>query len=133
MILSPALGFLPEDGYRFARGEAVSADNGMRVRLRRPLDFPMPSTYVCILPWKRSSPHWRNGARGSAGKNCFAPEYPGRLRAGQPVNEPDLLTASIASIASIAYEWTSMITGDNLHRMILHRNEANSTTIIPLL
>lgn len=29
----------PEDAYRFARGEAVSASNGMRARLRRPLDF----------------------------------------------------------------------------------------------
>ncbi len=29
----------PEDAYRFARGEAVTAHNGMPVRLHRPLDF----------------------------------------------------------------------------------------------
>lgn len=29
----------PDDAFRFARGEPVTADNGMRVRLRRPLDF----------------------------------------------------------------------------------------------
>ena len=29
----------PEDAYRFARGEEVTAANGMRVRLARPLDF----------------------------------------------------------------------------------------------
>src|SRR5688500_3886000 len=27
------------EAYRFARGEALTAPNGMRVRLRRPLDF----------------------------------------------------------------------------------------------
>jgi hypothetical protein len=29
----------PEDAYRFARGETVTAENGMKVRLSRPLDF----------------------------------------------------------------------------------------------
>ena len=29
----------PEEAYRFARGEAVTASNGMKAKLRRPLDF----------------------------------------------------------------------------------------------
>ena len=29
----------PVEAYRFARGETLTADNGMKVRLRRPLDF----------------------------------------------------------------------------------------------
>ena len=31
----------PDDAYRFAKGEAVTADNGQRAQLRRPLDFLM--------------------------------------------------------------------------------------------
>ena len=29
----------PDDAYRFAKGEAVTAHNGMKVRLHKPLDF----------------------------------------------------------------------------------------------
>lgn len=32
-------GFTPEDAFRFARGETLTAANGMKVKLRRPLDF----------------------------------------------------------------------------------------------
>jgi Protein of unknown function (DUF3604) len=36
----------PAEAYRFARGEAVTAHNGMQVRLRRPLDFLVVSDHA---------------------------------------------------------------------------------------
>jgi len=37
---------MPEDAYRFAKGETVTADNGQEVRLRRPLDFLMVADHA---------------------------------------------------------------------------------------
>ena len=37
---------MPEDAYRFAKGEMVTADNGQKVRLRRPLDFLMVADHA---------------------------------------------------------------------------------------
>ena len=36
----------PAEAFRFARGETVTADNGMKVRLRRPLDFLVVSDHA---------------------------------------------------------------------------------------
>jgi hypothetical protein len=36
----------PDDAYRFAKGEAVTADSGQKVRLRRPLDFLMVADHA---------------------------------------------------------------------------------------
>ncbi len=53
----------PADAYRFAQGEQVQANNGMQVKLVRPLDFlvvaggsPSPPTTAC---WPRP---WRSAA-----------------------------------------------------------------------
>jgi hypothetical protein len=40
---------MPEDAYRFAKGETVTADNGQEVRLRRPLDFLMVADHAEAL------------------------------------------------------------------------------------
>ena len=37
--IDPAGRLSPDDSYAFARGETVTATNGMKVRLRKPLDF----------------------------------------------------------------------------------------------
>ena len=39
----------PDDAYRFARGQELTAHNGMRVRLRRPLDFLVVSDHASFL------------------------------------------------------------------------------------
>ncbi|MDA1300342.1 MAG: DUF3604 domain-containing protein [Proteobacteria bacterium] len=36
----------PDEAYRFARGEVVTMDNGMKTRLRRPLDFLMVADHA---------------------------------------------------------------------------------------
>lgn len=41
----------PAEAYRFARGEAVTASNGMRVQLRRPLDFLVVADHAESLGW----------------------------------------------------------------------------------
>ena len=43
----------PDDAYRFARGEQVTANNGMQARLVRPLDFLVVadhSEYMGLIP-----------------------------------------------------------------------------------
>ena len=37
----------PDTAYRFARGDKVTADNGQRVQLNRPLDFLMVAVVPC--------------------------------------------------------------------------------------
>ena len=44
----------PADAYRFARGEQVTANNGMNVRIRRPLDFLIVADHAEMLGLVRS-------------------------------------------------------------------------------
>ncbi|MCY3794225.1 MAG: DUF3604 domain-containing protein, partial [Gammaproteobacteria bacterium] len=50
----------PDQAYRFARGETVTAHNGERVRLRQPLDFLMVSDhaeYLGLYPLLEAGDH----------------------------------------------------------------------------
>ena len=42
-------GLTPADAYRFASGEVVTANNGMQIKLRRPLDFLLVSDHAEYL------------------------------------------------------------------------------------
>lgn len=142
----------PEQAYQFARGGAVTADNGMRAKLRQPLDFLAVSDHAEYLGiyarldagdrrlknWpigKRWAGYLREGEIATLGHE-FAeaiqssdPKYqlPGKVRVNiwkeaaqvaDKYNEAGLFTAFVA------YEWTSMITGDNLHRVVLFKDSA---------
>ncbi len=142
------------DSYRFARGETVTADNGVQARLRQPLDFLAVSDHSDYLGVYRgleqSDPtlaDWRLGQDWSAMLkedryaelgNAFANALqstdqtlltprPFRVNTWRHVaqmadefNDPGSFTAIIA------YEWTSMIAGDNLHRVVLFRDNAET-------
>lgn len=149
-----------EDAFRFARGESVTADNGMQARLRRPLDFLAITDHAEYLgifaqladddprlkSWKLGE-QWqqlmRQGHEVELGK-AFAdaiqssdPKYqlPETLRqsiwseaaaVADHFNEPGLFTAFVG------YEWTSMISGDNLHRVVIFKDgAATASQVLP--
>jgi len=145
-----------ESAWRFARGETVTTENGIPVRLRRPLDFLSVTDhaeYLGIFPMLNDrDPRLRGWALG---------EQMGELlHAGQGRELISLFSASIQSAdpakrapahlrqsiwdavgesadhfyvpgqftTLIGYEWTSMVSGDNLHRVVLFRDGAEKTS-----
>lgn len=144
----------PDDAFRFAQGEEVTAHNGIKVRLRRPLDFLLVSDHSEYLGLyvmlEESNP------------DLLATEYGQRWHAllqqgkrkkigGEFVDHLGTTEESIRDLpfnrsiwqrvianaerynnpgkftAFIGYEWTSMPEGANLHRNILFRDGAELT------
>jgi len=147
-----------DQAFKFARGETVQADNGMPAKLRRPLDFLAVTDHAEYLgiyekmalddprldEWKMGT-EWKELLRQgdmmslalafSDAIQTSEPEYltPDSLRASiwqeasavaDKYNEPGLFTAFVG------YEWTSMITGDNLHRVVIYKDGAETASQI---
>jgi hypothetical protein len=150
----------PEYAFRFARGDEITAHNGEKVRLRRPLDFLLVSDhseYLGLYPMleegdpdllatatgQRWAEMLRNGERKKIG---------GEFAASLGTNEDLVGSSAFAAsmwqrvvenaerfndpgrfTAFIGYEWTSMPGGANLHRNILFRDGAEATLqIVPM-
>ncbi len=144
-----------EQAYRFARGETVSSSTGLRARLSRPLDFLVVADHSDGMGFfdllKAGSPAVMNEALGrrwhqllkegrglevsrevvgtfAQGKMPWktndpelrAPVWDANLAAAEAFNEPGVFSALIG------YEWTSMIKGDNLHRVVVLRDGAET-------
>ncbi len=141
-----------DQAFMFARGQTVEADNGMPARLRRPLDFLAVTDHAEYLgiyaqlevndprlkEWKMGMEWQEMMKQGNMMGLALAfsdaiqtsePEYltPDSLRksiwaeasaVADKYNEPGLFTAFVG------YEWTSMITGDNLHRVVIYKDGA---------
>jgi hypothetical protein len=149
-----------EDAFRFARGEKVKADNGMPVRLRRPLDFlaitdhaeylgifsQLADNNANLKGWKLGE-EWRDLLQKGMNKELTLSwsiaiqgsdeKYKVPLDLQKSIwsesaevadryNEPGLFTAFIG------YEWTSMISGDNLHRVVIFKDDAKlASQVLP--
>jgi hypothetical protein len=150
---------LPPDAYRFARGEEVTAANGMRVKLSQPLDFLVVADhsdnmgffpklvagdpgYLADPAGKRWYEMIQEGgdqavkvaleaidtfSKGTfppallsaPGTNSFSSAWEATYRAADEYNDPGRFTAFIG------YEWTSNTGGNNLHRVVVFRDDAN--------
>ncbi len=149
-----------EAAYRFARGETITVETGARVRLRRPLDFLAitdHAEYLGVFPsiatgdldpgdWElgnRFADYMREG-RDRELVLLFSQviqsdraelRTPGDVRNAiwQAASESaDHWNVPGQFTALIGYEWTSMVTGDNLHRVVLFRDDAERTDqIVP--
>ena len=149
----------PADAYRFARGETVIAHNDMPVRLRRPLDFLVVSDHAEYLggfyrlgvrdplvtntrvgkQWQSyidEGEHWKmfTAFPDSITDPDAHPPLPERSRniiwqdvvkTADDYNDPGQFTALIG------YEWTAMMDGNNLHRVVVYRDGAGIAGQLP--
>ena len=145
----------PADAYDFARGKPITAHNGMKARLDRPLDFLVVSDhseYLGFIPMVRNetpeamSTEWGRFLsteikKGDDAAYAAALKFVGEAFVGGGV--PELRTESLRRspwnqttaaadrantpglfTAFIGYEWTSHPGGDNLHRVVIFRDDA---------
>ena len=141
----------PELAYRFARGEEITAHNGMRVRLRRPLDFFLLSDHAEYLgvmplldvgdPLARSTATGERWYRLRKEKNYLElfREFAYSMLDNRDVLQNEELKGSVwlnvianaerynepgVFTAFIGFEWTSIPDGNNRHRNVLFRDGA---------
>jgi len=151
----------PDEAYRFAMGEEVTASLGVRARLQRPLDFLVVADHAENLGLAplvdESDPGLLKTEFGRRVHDLVkAGEYLDAYRAwgeGMAARKDPLagqealtrsmwerLTASAEAhnqpgrfTALIGYEWTSSPAGDNLHRNVVFRDgKAKADRILPL-
>ena len=148
----------PSDAFRFARGEEVISEKGVRAKLRVPLDFLMVSDHATFLgmfkrienrdPEILKTPlgkRWRkymdendpnlftefvDGLNGllddTFSKEDYIPIWKEITENVDSFNQPGIFTALIG------YEWTPAPTGDNLHRVVVFKDDAKlAQKIIP--
>ena len=146
------LNLTPADAFRFAQGQELTAHNGMRVQLRRPLDFLVVSDHSeylggyyrfnvndPIVTATDAGVQWQDFVRegnpnqmmGTFTGSMADPEaYPPFPKETQKLIWEDVtLTADDHNqpgrfTAFIGYEWTAMINGNNLHRVVIYRDGA---------
>jgi hypothetical protein len=151
----------PDHAFRFAKGETIAAHNGEQAKLETPLDFLLVSDhaeFLGVLPGIAEGDEavlstalgkrWADWL-GNSQFNSILDEYVGVVEGRSAGSEyvPDKFLNSvwrkIGKIADqhnepgkftafIGYEWTSMIEGDNLHRVILFDGNAEQTaSVVP--
>lgn len=151
----------PSDAYEFARGAQVKANNGMQVKLIRPLDFLVVSDhseYQGLMPELRggnpeilkneTGKRWYNWFKGGPEDKYkvfleFAEDLSankGRIPFSSIARSTwDLMTETADKYndpgqftAFIGYEWTSTPKGNNLHRVVLFRDDASkASSVVP--
>ncbi len=150
------LNLTPGDAYRFAQGSPVTAHNGMQVQLRRPLDFLVVSDHAEYLgafyrfnvddpliintdvgrQWQKYVEEGDLAKFFGAFVNSMQnkeedPALPAAVRqtvwsgvakTADRHNKPGVFTAFSG------YEWTSMISGNNLHRVVVFKDDADKVS-----
>jgi len=144
----------PDEAYRFAKGETVIGDDGMANRMSRPLDFLMVadhSEYMGLVQGladgnetllaNEEGARWAQMiAEGKLASHVFSefihdvtgndprlavPEFEMSvweriIDAAEAHNNPGKFTAIIG------FEWSSFPTGDNMHRVVVFRDDIDS-------
>lgn len=152
----------PDAAYRFAKGERVTSTHGLPVRLIEPLDFLVVSDhmeYLGLMPRLfggdervLATDYGRRlydlSTSGETGFYDAAMILIGDLAMNErKMRVPELEEAIWREVAETAdrhdqpgvftaftgYEWTSMIEGDNLHRVVVYRGDATTTArLVPV-
>ncbi|UCF65993.1 MAG: DUF3604 domain-containing protein [bacterium] len=154
----------PEDAYRFARGEELTASTGIQVKLSRPLDFLVVADHSDNMgffprlfdgdPKFLADPtgkRWyamiqEGGQQGVQvaveviegfsqgtfpkalqslpGTAAYRSAWEETIDAAEKYNDPGNFTAFIG------YEWTSNTAGNNLHRVVVYRDDGNKAGLM---
>ena len=140
----------PDEAYRFARGDEVRPDSGLLVKLRRPLDFlavtdhsEYMGVHVRLAQKDPTLAGWQVGKRwaellATGDRARYLLDMLKTLKAGRPEDalpqgfEHSVWQDVVASAdryndpghftAIVGYEWSSTVSGDNLHRNVLFRS-----------
>lgn len=152
-------GITRDDAFRFAMGLPIKATNGMEVRLRRPLDFLVVTDHAeylgvfarlkggedqSLLEWALGK-RWAALLRSSDQQQAMGTEFANAIQSTDPtLRTPPPLRQSLWDevwqtadrynapgrfTAFTGYEWTSMINGDNLHRIVMFRDSGDRTRL----
>ena len=140
----------PDAAYRISKGGEVISNTGWRVKLNRPLDFVVVADHAENLGLadfiRRSDPlilanktgkKWHDMVKAGNGYDAFL-EW---LRGGSTdqINEPRMMEAVWSKVvenadrenqpgvftALIGFEWTSHPDGNNMHRVVIFRDDAD--------
>ncbi|MCZ6856594.1 MAG: DUF3604 domain-containing protein [Gemmatimonadetes bacterium] len=144
-----------EDAFRFARGEEITLTHGLRARLARPLDFLVLTDHAemyGLMPQllkgdpevlrQEKGKEWYNGLTSGDRDLTFATamEIVYSLSGPDPLIESDKIVKSAwraytaladkynepgRFTALIGYEYTSLPSGNNLHRNVVFRGDSN--------
>lgn len=149
-----------DEALKFAAGGRVTASNGLDVKLRRPLDFLLVADhaeFIGVFPKLLNrdpaflktdlGARWRAKLDKSDNLGVIVGEWVSLLQdpnyerelspgfrksvwkeaagAAERHNKPGIFTAFVG------YEWTSMIDGNNLHRVVIFRDNAEKATQLP--
>ncbi len=143
----------PAEAYRFARGEQIEANNGMQAKLVRPLDFLVVADhaeYMGLMPLLRGADRriladpvgrrwydwFKEGPDGAykvflefaqdldANKGRIESEGIARSTWDLMVETADAYNDPGKFTAFIGYEWTSTPSGNNLHRVVIFKDDA---------
>ena len=143
----------PDDAYRASRGEVVTTHSGYRFKLVRPLDFVVLADHAENLGIadyiRRSDPiilgnevgkRWHDLNKTGRGYEAFL-EWLRGLPEDQ-IKEPRMVKAVWPRVIAnadkyyepgvfttfTAFEWTSQPGGNNLHRVVIFRDDASRTS-----
>ena len=143
-----------DEAYRFTRGEVVETSHGLQAQLRRPLDFVViadhsdgmgvfqlieskdpalmqyeqPARWAAMLEegkrTEAASDLITNVSQNTLDFNPNDPQLAGPVwesvvAAAEKYNDPGKFTALIG------YEWTSLVKGNNLHRVVVYRDNGD--------
>lgn len=142
----------PDDAFRYAKGETVISNNGTPAKLERPLDFIVVSDHAAFMGylnginsddefilstkigkrWKKFIDAGENVkvlnefVAGVNGDRSIQPELSSVLKVWQGVVDVAEQHNTPGSFTALhGYEWTSIMDGNNLHRVVMFKDDAD--------